>query len=420
MKYVAAIGSRYLALVVQFGLVMLVINTLPQNEVGIYFATFGLVTTLFCLAGLGLPDGMVKILGGHITRKHLDSIGTTCLRSLGVSAVTTVILCTVGAAVALWTGQPPVFVLLAALWLFLYGMVFAVSQALVALRSPGSGSFFFYSSTNIFILGTSVPYLLTFDHPTLIGLLSFTVLAATLSLLSASIALFGTLQNYPGNAPAEGLKPAIQVGFVIALSRMLQSMLYWIPVWVATACLGASEAATIGTGGRLLIAVTAVIAALRFSARPDIVAATTMEDWATIENIGRGICTVAMTFTLLALLVLWTVGQPILAQLFSAEYAVVWPLLMVLIVGALGEAFGGPVDEILKMSGHAHIVFRTLLVIVAAEALLAAILAGQGVVAIAWSQALAFCAMYAFQVLFLHAKRGIWVLPVPSSRTGKS
>lgn len=415
MRYLSAISSRYGALAVQFIIVLLVANRLPQADAGLYFVAFGIVATLFCLVGLGLPDGLVISFGRAISQGRTTAVRDALRRSLLWGGLSALLLFGGGATLAISLGNDVSYSVMTALWGMLYGMVFVAAQGLIALRSAALGSFFFYSATNLFFLFTSVPYLLLSAVPTLQGLMGMTLLASTCAASSAIVTLWRKARPYRGTDRAD-LAPPVRAGAVIAVSRMLQSGIYWVPVWIATLLLGSTEAAVIATAGRLLIAVTAVIAALRFSVRPAIVAAEVEGDWSAIERLGRRISMATTVFTLTAMLGLWLIGKPVLGVLLGADYAAAWGVLMVLLIGALGESFGGPVDEVLKMTGDGQVVLRGLIVTVLLEATLAGLLAGQGIIAIAAAQALAFVGLYAYQVYRLSCLRGIRIMPLPPAK----
>lgn len=410
MAYLAALASRYAALAIQFGIVLLVTRTLPQDEAGRYFLSFGIVATLFCLAGGGLPDGLVKTLGEDIAAGRRGAVRRTIHRAGRVTLATGAALVTLAATLAIALGLDATQVGLTALWGLCSGLLFFVAQILVALRHAGAGSFFFYGATNAALLITSLPYLALAARPTLTGLLLATAMASALALALALVTLGRRLRPYPAQAPGH-LLPAFRAGLPMAAARVLQAMLYWIPVWVAGARLGAAEASVLATAGRLLIAVSALIAALRFSVRPAVVAAAAAGDWPEIKRTGRNLSLLATLATLAAMAGLLGFGQPVLTALFGPEYAGTWALLLILLVGALAEAVGGPVDEILKMTGHAPAVLLGLIVAAGVETALALAFAGQGLAALAWGQSLAFCGLYAFQIHYLRRVSGVLILP---------
>lgn len=411
MRYSLAITARYGGLAVQFALVLLVANTLPPEAAGRYFVAFGLVTTLFCLVGLGLPDGLVIRLGQALAQGQSDVIKDALHQMRCRAVASAVVLFGIGAGAAIWAGQDPVYCALTAIWAGLYGMVFVAAQGLVALRAAAMGAFFFYSATNLALSASAVPYLLLSATPTLGGLMAVTIGAAALAACAGHLVLWQRARRFAGNRRID-LGPASRAGGLIALSRVLQSMLYWVPVWVTAAMLGSAEAAIIATAGRLLIGVSAAIAALRFSVRPAIVAAAAAHDWSGIEALGRRISLATTVFTLFAIVTLWLFGRPILDHLLGDAYVAAWPVLMILLLGALAEAFGGPVDEILKMTGNSRAVFYCLIVTIAFETVFSVGFAQHGVRAIAMAQVAGFTLLYGCQIVLLWRVRSVVVAPL--------
>ncbi|CAD7026863.1 hypothetical protein RHAB21_01307 [Pseudorhizobium halotolerans] len=411
MQYVAAISARYGALAIQFLLVLLVTDALPQDEAGKYFVAFGLATTLYCLPGLGLPDGLIKTVGLQLSNGSRFSIKTTLWRTISYSFISGAALLATGFYLGIVLGIDPQYALLTTIWCLSFGFLFVVTQCLVSLRRAGLAAFFFYTSTNIFSFFTSIPYLILKADPQLSVLLALNVVAASLSLVFALGALWRHTRRLPHTSGSAELRSVLQAGWFIAVSRFLQSALFWIPVWVATLCLGEAEAAVIGTAGRLVVAVAAVVAALRFSVRPAIVAAAAANDWRAIENTGRKIALFASASTVAAIVGTWFSGQWAIALLFGSDYEAVWPVLMVLLFGSLGETIGGPVDEVLKLTSHGKIVVFGLVATAATEAVLAVLLSPLGLLGIASAQAAAFWLMYSFQIFYLNRVERVLILP---------
>lgn len=413
IRYVAPIAARYGALAIQFLLVLLITRRLSQADAGTYFICFGLVATTFCLAGLGLPDGLVRYCSHAIATGRDQVVRRLVRRVVLLTVASCLVIGACAAGFLILDGYPVPIVVLGVLWWFCYAIVFLCAQALVGLDRSSIGSFFFYMSSNVCFLVTSVPYLLL-TSPTLLGTLIATVCGAGVSMLAAVIYLNLQLRRFKGDEDSD-LTPLLRTGAVIALSRVLQAMLYWLPVWVAGAALSTSDAGVMGTAGRLLVAVGAVIAALRFTVRPEIVSAAAHGDWERIERTGRTISAVATVATILALAGVAAVGPYAVDLVFGPSYAAVVPLLLILLVGVLGESLGGPVDEVLKMTGRMVPVFVGLLIAVGIEWFGALLAAPHGLYALAWVQAGTFVAMYGYQLLYLWITSSIVVLPLPSS-----
>ena len=117
-----------------------------------------------------------------------------------------------------------------------------------------------------------------------------------------------------------------------------------------------------------------------------------------------GCAVAALAFVLVA-------GSGLFVMIFGHGYRGVAPVLAMLLVGAIGESVGGPVDEVLKYQGQARPVLIGLIVTVAGEVLLARLLAPYGAVAAAAAQAIAFGAMYTFQIALCWRRLGILIVP---------
>ncbi len=400
MHYVVAIASRYGALAIQFLIVVLVTRFLTQQEAGSYFMAFGAVATLFCIAGFGLPDGLVKNIGERISSDRLKGVRRTIEVSWLFTIFSCVFIAILASVIAIYAGMNWGIAIGTSAWWLCYTIVFFCAQSLVSLRFAGLGSFFFYTSTNLCFLVTSVPYLIFAKQPGLNGVIFASTGGAAISMCAACAVLLQKLKNLEAGGHAEML-PAWQTGFWIAIARMLQAMLYWVPVWIAGIMLSAEDASLIGTAGRLLIAVAAVIAALRFSVRPEIVKAAAEGDWTRIVIIWRRMSLFAIATTLFSIIFIYMIGPTVIKNIFGDAYAMSIPLLIILLVGVLGEAIGGPVDEILKMTGRTTSVLIGLIVAIAFEVSVGVYFSSSGLKFLAWTQAFTFCGMYAYQMLVL-------------------
>jgi O-antigen/teichoic acid export membrane protein len=411
MVFITAIGSRYFALAVQFILIILVAQNLPQSDAGIYLAIFGAVSTFFCLAGVGLPDGLVIYVGQEIASAKW-SIARTAIRSSFLWSVLTSIIIFGSICLVAWImGLPDHLCFYLFIWTFLYGLTFTAAQGLIAVRKTSLGSFFFYSATNLISVFTTIPYLTLSTAPQIEQLLQISIFAAALSATAATGTVLILTGRYKGNDKAT-FRSAIGPGVSIAISRLVNAAIYWVPVWVAGLLLTSTDAAIMATAGRLLIGVTAVIAAVRFSVRPSIVAAAQAEDWLGIEAQGQRIALATTTLTLVALAVCLAVGRPVLQIFFPPEYALSWSVLTILLIGALAESAGGVVDEILKMTGHSIFVLIALFSVVVFETILCLAASKFGLLGIASAQSLSFLLYYSLLIGYLFKKKGIIILPI--------
>ena len=403
--------ARYAGLFVQFLLVVAVADRLGQGDAGIYFVSFGIVATLFAVSGLAVPDGLVKTVGECVAKGDLKKVRSTITFGLKFTMLSCILI-----GLASWLGFSGLVVNatvipLVIAWWFCYSIVFFCSQALVAIHHPVLGSFIFYTSTNLCFLVTSVPYLLIAESPSLENLMSISVFGSAMSLVLSLWVLYQKLKIYPALDRLE-LSYVLLEGTPVAISRFLQASIYWIPVWVAGYVLSTQEAAAVGAASRLLVAFSALIAAIRFSVRSKILSLAANDNWRELEVLARKISAFSIAVVLLSLLMIGWLGDAVVLMLFGEEYAAVIPILLVLMIGTLGESIGGIVDEILKMTGYSRTVLNGLVFTVLAETITCVYLSQFGILYLVLGQSLAFFFMYSYQVYALKSRAGINCLPI--------
>ena len=409
-----ALASRYGALAAQFVIVVLVARGLGKADAGIYLALFGVMTTTTVFVGWGAPDGLVRAVPELIARRRDDAVFATVLKAAAWTGGSALVMVGGLLAIGAGRGMAPGLLMLAAGWWLAYAAVFFCGQALVALGRATLGAFVFYAANNLLLLVTTAPYLLLTHAPDVAGTLRASLAASALAAVFAAGLLAVTVRPWVRRLPRGGFVDAdgaMGLGLVIALARMAQSALYWVPTWVVAAVSGPAEAALMGTAGRLLIAATAVIAVFRFTIRGRIVTAGARGDRAAITRMARAAATVATLCAVAALAFVLVAGSGLFVMIFGHGYRGVAPVLAMLLVGAIGESVGGPVDEVLKYQGQARPVLIGLIVTVAGEVLLARLLAPYGAVAAAAAQAIAFGAMYTFQIALCWRRLGILIVP---------
>lgn len=408
MVYALSVSFRYIAMALQFIVVILLARRLTQNDAGMYFQIFGLVTTTYFLFGLGFPDGIVKYIAEANIKKQFGGLRTILLKSLAITILTALFF----TIIIFFIFEDKVnnwLIVLTCLWWAAYGIVFFSSQILVAAERPMLGAFFFYPLINIALFLTSVPYLIFSTSPTLEHTLELTVFGASLcAMIAAGFALsvYKTFPKIPGQIT---LKHVLKLGIQISVSRVLQTAIYWLPVWGAGYYYSSASAASMGTASRLNIAVAAVMAAIRFTARPGIAQNAVAGNWQVIKENSTKVATLATLVTVAAIIGNVLLGPLIISLIFGEAYRSASYLLTVFLIGTLAECIGGTVDEVLKMTGYAQIVLITLLIAVPLEALLIFTVSDQNEMMTAASQSIIFTGIYCFMLSFLSWKKGIYV-----------
>lgn len=408
MSYAITVIFRYFSMVLQFVTFVFVTRRLSVHGTGIYYEVFGLVNTTYFLAGLGISDGLVKWVS------HADATGGAAdvrplVRRAGwANGGSTILFATIGVLICLHK-FPVSLTLLTAGWWICYSAVFYGSQALVSLGSTSWGAFYFYPATSIALFATSVPYLLFAQKPTIEGTLVATLIGAFACGIAALISVAIGLKRFPPSPNSASLRPVLRLGIFIGAGRVLQTALYWIPVWAIGFVSGASSAGPLAIASRLAVATAAVMAAIRFTIRPAIVRNAAQDNWESIALESRQLATIASLLTLGALIGALTAGPWIIRIIFGSHYGGAAVLLAVLLIGVLGECIGGPVDEILKMTGCAEMVMCTLAGAAICEAGLVWAVARYGAIAMTAAQSAVFVSMFGFLLWKVWRRNRVYV-----------
>jgi O-antigen/teichoic acid export membrane protein len=395
-------------MVLQFGTFIFVARRLSSQDLGIYYEAFGLLNTTYFLAGLGLPDGLVRYVARAAAVGDRSQVRGLVVRSGAITAGLTLLTGSV-AALCLWHQLSGRLLLLVTVWWLCYGILFFGSQALVAVGITSWGAFFFYPASSVALFATTVPYLLWTLRPTIKGTLMATAIGAAICAVAAISATVWYLRPFPASSSRHPIRPLLRLGSVIAITRVLQTSLYWIPVWAMGAAHGAAAAGTIGTASRLNAGIAAVMGAVRFTIRPLIVRHAATGNWQGIARESRKVATVASICIVAAFIGTLGAGAWAIGLVFGRKFQAAAPILAVFLVGTLGECIGGPVDEILRMTGKADWVLGVLAVCWLSEGCLAWIFASRREMALAAIQSLVSVAMYSYLLWLVWRLRGIYV-----------
>ena len=209
----SAVVWRYLAIGVQFVIVVLVARSLPLDEAGQYFVLFGLVTVGAILAGFGAPDGAVRYLplfieGGGSSEARLLAKGVLSIAAMVVFACGGLFF-----GIGVLAVGTSVTVVSAILWWGALSIVWSVAQLLAGLGRGGLGSFVGYSLTNFCYLAILVPFLVAVDEPSLGGVLLSVVVATSISALVAISILVVALRSE--SSPVSDPNPSVPTSFTL-------------------------------------------------------------------------------------------------------------------------------------------------------------------------------------------------------------
>lgn len=414
-RYLAPVAARYSSILVQLALMVIVTRVLSQNDAGRYFVIMGVVYATYFLAGFGLPDGIVRFAPAIAATG--EEQGATALIARGFRY--SLALVPIGAVISgllifLYTGGA-FTAILTALWWAANGAIFVAGQTLVAQGRSSLGTALFYTAASVGHVVVSIPLILLAGLDRLDAVLGATTAGAAIAALGC-LMVAGRSCGRP--APERGeVRRAWRQGTEIAAGRVVQSCLLWSPVWVAALLLSPADTATVGLASRLVAAVAAVIATVRFSVRPELARDAAREDWAAIESHSSRIAIFATALAVAAMVAFLLIGDRFVAEVFGTDYRGAAVITALMLIGTIGESFAGPVDEILRMAGHARevLIAQTAALLAGITAQVIASLAG-GLAALTVAYGLTFILLYATLDYRLRALHGIGVLPLPLLR----
>ncbi len=418
---VGPVLSRYGAVLLQFVTMALIAQRLPTDEAGQYILLLGLVQTLYLLTGFGLPDGLVPA-SAQVQRSAGAAPTLTRLLLVCLASLATICL---ALFIGLGVFSGGVFLAGAAsLWLAGHGWIFVVSQALVSKGRAQAGTFVFYTSANLMGVATILPYLLFADNPTLTGAVVASLLSTFVAAGSATFYLWRVGHSDDSGVASRvcaPLRECFKAGIPISFARFIQSVIVWMPVWVASVLLGAEEAATLGIASRVAAGAGAALAAVRFSIRHTLAGLVADQAWPAIRRSNRSVANLAFTVAILGIVGAALFGPQVLSRIFGEVYAASALPLTIMLVGLAGESFGGAVDEVIKMAGRGWVVVGAQTVSLLMSSFLYFGVGQMGVWAIACTYAFSMVCTYGLLLAYVYRRQRIWLgLSVFLSRSRES
>lgn len=414
------VGFRYVGIALQFLLLTVLARHLDAHAYGQYLFVLSAVLPTYFLLGLGASETVVRegpVLlqteGGRAGGELRRLVGAGLVAALGSASL----LVAVGAAVlslpVVDAGVTPWFMLT---FFVANGLMFNAAQILLGIGEDRLGAFFFYPALNVTLLGSAVPYMLLARDPSFTGIATVTSVA---SVVAAAVALGVVLSRIrPARSTGGQLRHVVRVGIRLAAARAFYAAGLWLPTFVAGLLLSPVEAGYLGTAGRLAVAVAAVMAAVRFAVRPSIVRAFHEGDTERIRLLCGSLATISSGLAVIALVLNLVLGRSVVTTVFGSSFAPVAPLLSLLLVGIIAECVAGPVDEVLKMTGHEG---RVLVIFTAALPLLVlGLLAGVGggIEVMAGVQVIYSVVVFGSMIVAVRLALGIWLRPSVPARLG--
>jgi O-antigen/teichoic acid export membrane protein len=415
------VALRYGGIALQFVILLILARNLNPHDYGSYMLVLSAVLPTYFLLGFGVSETFVRDAPKVVARDDSTQLGVLVGASFAVAIGTAAGIALFGGLLVWLLPLSSMTTSVVAFMLAFFvanGLMFNGAQLLLGAGSLTLGAFFFYPAINLSLVVSAVPYVLLAKVPTFEGVALATSLAA---LLMAVVALVLVACHVRPRRPhLQIVWHLVRVGVRLSAARALYAAGIWLPTFIAGVVLAPTDAGYLGTAGRLAVAVGAVMAAVRFAIRPAIVRAFERQDHLAIKLICGELSTVTLTISGLALVVSALAGHSLISMTFGPSFSAAAPLLTILLLAIAIEAYAGPVDEVLKMTGQENRVLAIfcIAVPVAACALMGA--AQWGVMAMAWVQVAYTLAVFGAMIVVVHREWGIWLHPIlPNSLTSR-
>lgn len=408
------ITFRYLGTVLQFVVLAVVARSVTQDDYGLYLLCLSFSFSLYYFLGLGASESALARLARALAAERDVEAGLYFGTVLGLTAVCAIPLIAVAILISVvqpWASHTNSAIVFTLVFLIANGLMFNISQLLLGLRYTRLGSFFFYPSVNLVLLCSTVPTALLLASPNFSHLSIATALGASLASASALLICMAVMPGLLISWSTQLARTLIKEGFGLTGLRILHVSSFWIPTMVSGMLLSAANAGVMGTAGRLAIAVSAVIAAIRFFIRPVINHALELKQFEHLKSVMGAVATLTTFAGVGALVANELVGEQVIVFFFGSDLRAVAPLLSILLISVVAEAIFGPVDELLKAAGHQKVVGMIYGIGVLVFLIGSIIVAHWGLAWIGWLQVCYVFGIFLAMNLLVKQKLGFVVLP---------
>jgi O-antigen/teichoic acid export membrane protein len=380
-------GTGYvLAALATFAHIALLSRNLPLNEFGVYILLYSFAILFSTLAGLGLPEALVKVVAKYQrtdTSIAADSIRTAVLASFLSATLLSAVLTITGKTLLFpffeidWN---PTHLTLLCGWFFLL-TIQAIFAAIFKANHDIKKSTFFGNT-----LRNSLYFFLTYfatslhENFSLDTALSVVVVATLLNNIISLIFLYRLpmasllRRNIKASRKYENI---FSVSFPLLGNLITQLIFARIGIWALGYYSTKDTIAIYGAAVQLSTLISMTLLIINSMALPLIADLYHNNKKELLQRILRSITTlVALPIIILYFLVV-LFGQQLLSFIFGDAYSDGYLILLMLATGQLGNLLAGPCGLILKMTGNHKLLLKINYLFVAVMAPLTVFFASQ-------------------------------------------
>lgn len=411
---------RYLGTIAQFIVLASISRSLAVDEYGLYLLCIGVTFSFYCLVGGGASEGAIIDISSKLAVNSMADVSKLVMPVLAASTASISIIamaCIVMILFLPMSSDGISAVVFTCVFISANGVAFNISQILMGLGRKRLGAFFYYPAINLSLLIFTVPVALLNDNVRFSTIVMMSSLGGLVVATAAVILCMIDTRINLLRISFKDVGKSIASGAGLTAVRMLHVSSFWIPTMVCGLVLDTSQAGIMGTAGRLAIAVSAVIAAVRFFIRPAMCKALALNRLNELNVAMRSIAFFTTSISFFALFANLLFGEVLIVLFFGDEMREASSILNILLIGVCAESVFGPIDEFLKVAGYKHAVVLIYRIAVPIFLGLCLIFAHIGLVSVAWIQV--FFVFSIFLIMNLKVKRnfGFYVYPnIPNCR----
>lgn len=404
------VAFRYLGLSVQFIILSIIAHSVSAEDYGLYIISLSITFSCYYFVGLGTSESALFRISRSLALQEKDAVSETIGSVLIITLSCAALILAVAFSI-LYKYAENTSIIFALILIAATGIIFNVSQIFLSLGKSLVGSFLFYPAINITLLLSSVPTAIILEDPQFSQIALASSVGAGLSAISALIFCLWASRTYSLSWSLERAWQLIREGFGLTIVRVLHAGSFWIPTIVTGFMLSPTSAGLMGTAGRLAIAVSAIIAALRFIIRPTIAIALAQNNLAYLRTMSGSVAFISTTGAIFAIIINAVLGEYLIDLLFGSQLGAVSDILTILLISVFAEALFGPVDEILKVSGRQKTVFCIYGIGVSSFFVGCIIASSHGLIWIAWLQVIYVLGIFSAMNISVKRTLGFFILP---------
>ena len=350
---ITALAGRYLSVLLVFLVLIILAKRLPAYDYGVFVLAFGAAATGSYLSGFGAPDGAVRIIAEARVLGNSE-LASAAANGLLKAAFVTVFVAASAAGVSMIVHDLPPFIPFLCLWIGCWAFLFAMAMGLLALGNDRAGSLFFYAGGSSSMMLTVVPYALFMPSANSDGAIVAAVIGnGCMGLAALGMYLRAQSELKLPSSDRSLVGELCKIGLPFAATRIVTLAFGWSVAWAIAFHHGPAIGGVVGTVMQIATAVGAPLAAFRFVIRPKLVQLWALRDRAALQQLSIQVSLVAVGFVVLTTILASLFGQFALGLFFTEEFRAAYPLLLLALIGLLGEGATGIADEVVRVGNRA-------------------------------------------------------------------